>query len=36
LGPRVPARLKVFLTPPDIAQVLGAVPSIALVYTDRM
>ena len=36
LGPRVPARLKVFLTVLDIAQDLGAVPFIALVYTDRI
>ena len=36
LGPRVPARLKVFLRPLDIAQDLGAVRFIALVYTDRI
>jgi NhaA family Na+:H+ antiporter len=36
LGPRVPARLKVFLTPLDIADVWVAVPFIALVYADRM
>lgn len=33
LGPRVPARAKVFLTALDIAQDLGAVPFIALVRT---
>jgi NhaA family Na+:H+ antiporter len=33
LGPRVPARPKVFLTALDIAQDLGAVPFIALVWT---
>jgi NhaA family Na+:H+ antiporter len=36
LGPRVPARLKVFLTPLDIAQDSGAGPFIALVYADRI
>jgi Na+:H+ antiporter, NhaA family len=36
LGPRVKARLKVFLTALDIADDLRAVPFIAPVYTDRI